>query len=292
LVIVGVILYLMVVAFGLTVALLPPVRIRVLLSVNALIRRTICRCDAVLHRGLSQTDRTFGSIQSALLETALVIRRHALGLGLSAAVLLALPMGAALWRGAHAFDGFDHTARHEVNAQVAALLAGEQLVAPQPLPPGLFTTKEVEQAHPLVGSASRQWELLDADFRQRLLVVFKMMREQHGHEMVLIEGYRSPQRQAELAALGPSVTRAAPGQSYHQHGLAADCAFIVNGRIVISERDPVAARGYERLGEVAQAAGLTWGGGWQRLRDLGHVELRRAGVLDQRPDRSSEAAGT
>jgi peptidoglycan LD-endopeptidase CwlK len=48
-----------------------------------------------------------------------------------------------------------------------------------------------------------------------------------------------------------------------------------NGKLVISERDPWAMKGYELYGEVAQRAGLTWGGRWQN-RDLGHVELRKA----------------
>jgi peptidoglycan LD-endopeptidase CwlK len=180
----------------------------------------------------------------------------------------------------HGYDGFDHTASHAMNPQVAALLDGEQLVPPPALPPEMFMTREVQSAKPLVATASRQWELLDAEFRQRLLAVFKIMREQHNVEMVLIEGYRSPERQAALAALGPTVTHAGAGRSYHQHGLAADCAFLFDGRVVISEQDARAARAYEQYGEVARSLGLVWGGGWRSLKDLGHVELRRAGVLD------------
>lgn len=199
---------------------------------------------------------------------------------LSLALLLGLPALALLGRQWHAYDGFDHTASRAVNPQVAALLDGEQLVPPPPLPPELFLTREVQSAKPMVATASRQWELLDADFRQRLLATFKLMREKHNYEMVLIEGYRSPERQAALAALGPTVTHAGAGRSYHQHGLAADCAFLIDGRIVISEQDARAARGYELYGELAQSLSLVWGGGWRSLKDLGHVELRRPGVLD------------
>lgn len=180
----------------------------------------------------------------------------------------------------HGYDGFDHTASRAINTQVTALLDGEQLVPPAPLPPEFFLTPEVQAARPMVATASRQWELLDAEFRQRLLAVFKLMREKHNYEMVLIEGYRSPERQAALAALGPGVTHAGAGRSYHQHGLAADCAFLIDGRIVISEQDARAARGYELYGELAQSLGLVWGGGWRSLKDLGHVELRRHGVMD------------
>ncbi|MCE1239547.1 MAG: M15 family metallopeptidase [Azonexaceae bacterium] len=165
-----------------------------------------------------------------------------------------------------------------VDRQITVLLNGEQLVPPAPLPPEMFTTQEVEMVRPDVVHASRNWDLLQADFRQRLLVVFKLMQERHGYEMVLIEGYRSPQRQAQLFEKGAHVTQAGANMSYHQYGLAADSAFLRDGKVVISERDPWAMRGYELYGQVAEQVGLTWGGRWKML-DLGHVELRKAGVL-------------
>jgi peptidoglycan L-alanyl-D-glutamate endopeptidase CwlK len=58
--------------------------------------------------------------------------------------------------------------------------------------------------------------MLDTEFAQRLLLVFKMMREQHGYEMTILEGYRSPGRQDVLSKLGPNVTNAKAWQSYHQ----------------------------------------------------------------------------
>ncbi|MBI5256110.1 MAG: M15 family metallopeptidase [Burkholderiales bacterium] len=194
-------------------------------------------------------------------------------------LLLAVPALALALRGWWRLDGFDHTATRVVDERVAALLQGEQLVPPPPLPPELFSTRELELSRPLVGTASRQWELLDEDFRRRLLLVFKLLRQQHGYEAVLLEGYRSPERQQALAALGPTVTQAGAFESYHQHGLAADVAFLREGRIVISERDEWAMRGYEHYGALAASVGLTWGGQWRGLKDYGHVELRRPGVL-------------
>jgi D-alanyl-D-alanine carboxypeptidase len=203
-------------------------------------------------------------------------RGHATARFASAALVLAgLPALAMTLRWWQPFDGYDHTVAREVNAQVAALLAGEQLVAPQPLPPALFATPEVERAWPLAATASREWALLDPEFRQRLLLTMQLMRERHGIEMVLLEGYRSEERQAQLAALGPHVTLAAAGASRHQAGLAADCAFLFDGRVIVDEKHPRAARAYALYGEVAQATGLTWGGSWRNLVDLGHVELRR-----------------
>ena len=147
----------------------------------------------------------------------------------------------------------------------------------------MFTTREVELIRPAIRDASRDWNLLDADFRQRLLLVYKIMRDEHGYEMALLEGFRSPDRQAKLAAMGSNVTQAGAYQSYHQYGLAADSAFFRDGKLVISEKDPWAMRGYELYGQTAESVGLVWGGRWKMM-DLGHVELRRKGVLGKRPD--------
>ncbi|WYX18186.1 M15 family metallopeptidase [Achromobacter xylosoxidans] len=162
--------------------------------------------------------------------------------------------------------------------RIQALLTGERLVPPPPLPPEVFTTREVELVRPNLGGASRDWNLLDADYRQRLLAAYRVMREEHGYEMVLIEGYRSPERQEELASKGSHVTNAGAYQSYHQYGLAADSAFLRDGKVVVSEKDPWAMRGYELFGETAERVGLTWGGRW-KLMDFGHTELRRPGVM-------------
>lgn len=186
---------------------------------------------------------------------------------------LCVASGVALgWRNVLFFDD----AAQPVDAKVAALLRGEQLVPPPALPPEVFATAEVELVRPLTREGSRDWGALDPDFRHRLLLVFRLMKERHGYEMALLEGYRSPERQARLAALGPAVTRAGAHQSYHQYGLAADNAFYRAGRLVISEKDAWAMEGYRLYGELAESLGLVWGGRW-RLRDYGHVEYRKPG---------------
>ena len=122
------------------------------------------------------------------------------------------------------------------------------------------------------------WGLLHPDFSQRLLLAFKIMKEKHGYDMALLEGYRSPARQDQLAKAGGHVTNARAFQSWHQYGLAADCAFLREGKLVISEKDPWAMRGYQLYGEVAESLGLTWGGRWTMM-DFGHIELRMRGVM-------------
>jgi peptidoglycan L-alanyl-D-glutamate endopeptidase CwlK len=201
-------------------------------------------------------------------------RRHAAIVLIAVCLLVLPPLLVFSLRGLHTLDAFDDTRASEPDAVIAALLRGEHLVPPPALPPEVFTTAEVQRERPALGSADRRWDALEADFRQRLLLVYRLMREEHGYEMVLIEGYRSPERQDQLAAMGSHVTMASAWQSHHQHGLAADSAFMRSGVLVISERDPWAAKGYQLYGEVAQRVGLTWGGRWQNV-DLGHVELRK-----------------
>lgn len=211
---------------------------------------------------------------------------HAVGAVLLVAAPTLLVFGL---RGPAIFDFGDEERMTE--RQIAILLEGEQLVPPPPLPPAVFTTREVERVRPDIVHASRNWRLLDAEFTQRLLVVFKLMEERHGYRMALIEGYRSPERQARLFEQGSHVTQARANMSYHQHGLAADLAFFRDGKVVISERDPWAMRGYELYGEIAEQVGLTWGGRW-KMRDLGHVELRRKGVLGRATGAPEPAPGS
>jgi peptidoglycan L-alanyl-D-glutamate endopeptidase CwlK len=125
---------------------------------------------------------------------------------------------------------------------------------------------------PRPGTVNRDWRLLDDDFARRLALVFKIMKQVHGYDMALVEGYRSAERQDALAEAGAHVTRVIGFQSYHQHGLAADCAFLRDGKLAISEQDPWTMRGYRLYGAVAESVGLRWGGRWA-MRDFGHAEL-------------------
>lgn len=205
------------------------------------------------------------------------LRRHSLLWAGGVLLLLLPPFAAVLFSGKSMLQGFEDSGR-DANLQVSELLRGELLVPPPPLPPDFFTSQEVTQVRPMLVSASRNWQLLNSEYTQRLLLVFKIMKEKYDYDMTILEGYRSPERQNMLAALGPSVTNVAAFQSYHQFGLAADCAFMRYGKLVISEKDPWAMQGYRLYGEVAESVGLTWGGRWKMM-DLGHTELHLPGVL-------------
>ncbi|HWW08146.1 M15 family metallopeptidase [Collimonas sp.] len=226
----------------------------------------------------SQTTKSFSqNLHASRLSSWQFIKRHYLVLFAGTAVVLIPPLIAWTLSSKTMLGSYDDSGQ-VVNQQIAALLEGEQLVPPPPLPPEVFTTQEVAQVRPMLDTASRNWQALDADFTQRLLMTFKIMKEKYGYDMVIIEGYRSPERQNALAQMGGSVTNAKAFQSYHQYGLAADSAFMRSGKLVITEKDPWAMRGYQLYGEVAESVGLTWGGRWKMM-DLGHVEFRKPGVM-------------
>ena len=258
--------------------LFPASRHAVLESMATLGRSSGERWRCVQQRGGARSAGWGRAARFGWQSAAAWLRRHLLLTGAAAALLIVPVLLALMLSGRTMLGGYDGADSYAVNSQVLDLLKGEQLTAPAPLPPLFFTTAEVLQVRPMLDSANRNWLLLDADFAQRLLLVFKIMREQHGYDMAILEGYRSPERQDMLAAAGPSVSNARAFQSYHQFGLAADCAFLRDGKLLISEKDPWALQGYRLYGEVAESVGLNWGGRWTMM-DFGHTELRRPGAI-------------
>ncbi|MFM0504195.1 M15 family metallopeptidase [Paraburkholderia caffeinilytica] len=256
--------------------LLPAVRASLLGAALAIHGRVMRGASQGALRARGQLARSAKISQSTAADMQKLLAKRRLLIFTTTGILATPPLVALALRGRQLFQ-FDDTARVP-DEKIAALLNGEQLVPPPPLPPEVFATQEVEQIRPALKDASRDWNLLDADFRTRLLLVYKIMHEQYGYEMALLEGYRSPERQNRLAQMGGNVTNAAAFQSYHQYGLAADNAFLRDGKLVISEKDPWAMRGYQLYGQTAEQVGLTWGGRW-KLMDLGHVEYHKPGFV-------------
>lgn len=273
----SVLMFFLLTCFCAWLALFPTGRDLVAQSMGAIGRRFQQHLRGGYRQGAEQAQGLGRNARGAARAGIAFLRRRYL-LALSAVVLVIVPTMLALMLSGRGMLGAYDSDSHAVNDQVADLLKGEQLAAPAQLPPLMFTTAEVTLVRPMLDSANRNWQLLDPAFTRRLLTVFKVMKEQHGYDMAILEGYRSPERQNALALAGSSVTNAKAFQSYHQFGLAADCAFLRDGKLVISERDPWAMRGYRLYGEAAEAAGMTWGGRWAMM-DFGHTELRVAGTV-------------
>lgn len=117
------------------------------------------------------------------------------------------------------------------------------------------------------GPMDRDLGKLDPEFRARLGRVMERMDKEFGHQVQMVEGYRSPERQAELFQRG----RTQPGpvvtwtqDSLHSHGRAADLQ--IDG----SWENPQA---YARLQRIAREEGLQTLG----AKDAGHLQLSDEG---------------
>lgn len=218
----------------------------------------------------------FGRHRTILLVTALLVT--ALLLAVPPLIILQLRQQVAL-------DGFERGAEANTNSHVLGLLRGERLAPPPELPPAVFVAAEAEllrsgaaasasEAPQAISSADRKWNRIDPAFQQRVLAIYQVMRDRYGYEMVLVEGYRSPERQAALARKGGSTTRAGAGQSCHQYGLAVDSALYRDGKLQWDMGDAWTKRGYFLYGQLAAEAGLEWGGSWRSIKDYVHLELK------------------
>lgn len=118
-----------------------------------------------------------------------------------------------------------------------------------------------------------QWDGVQPELRSTLERIALQMKGE-GYDLRLMEGYRSEQRQAALLASQTGVTQVGPGSSCHNHGWAADMVIYKRGRPSWDLRDEQVRQGYQRFGELAQQAGLRWGGAWKSFQDMPHVEMR------------------
>ena len=146
---------------------------------------------------------------------------------------------------------------------------GRALIPPPPLPPSIFIGTERGNLE----TADRDWNKLEPAFMQTLLEIFARM-EARGYPLALVEGYRSPDRQDQLAQGEQKITNARAFHSMHQFGLAADVAPIRNGKIAFNLGDAWTKAAYLALGEEASSSKLIWGGAWA-LQDYGHIQSRK-----------------
>lgn len=93
-----------------------------------------------------------------------------------------------------------------------------------------------------------------------------------GIEVIVTSTLRDHASQAALYAQGRTapgkiVTRAKPGQSWHNHACAFDFVPIVNGKAMWND-----AKAFESCGIIAESLGLEWAGRWKRMRELAHCQ--------------------
>lgn len=93
-----------------------------------------------------------------------------------------------------------------------------------------------------------------------------------GLELRITQTLRTMDQQAKLYAQGrtlpgPIVTKARPGQSAHNFGMAFDICF-AGKKPYPPEHDPR----WSQAGEIGKSVGLVWGGSWRGFKDRPHFE--------------------
>lgn len=64
------------------------------------------------------------------------------------------------------------------------------------------------------------------------------------------------------------VTKAGPGQSAHNYGLAVDCVPMIAGKPVWDSKHPA----WQTYGRLVREAGMVWAGDWRRFREYPHAQ--------------------
>jgi peptidoglycan L-alanyl-D-glutamate endopeptidase CwlK len=84
-------------------------------------------------------------------------------------------------------------------------------------------------------------------------------------DVIPVSFYRTIEEQKMLVAQGKSRTL----KSKHLQWLACDLVIVRDDQIVWER-----CKEYDTLGSIAESLGLIWGGRWQSLNDIYHVELK------------------
>jgi len=110
------------------------------------------------------------------------------------------------------------------------------------------------------------------------IVQVELMLAPKGVTVEVISGLRSWSAQAALYAQGRTkpgriVTKARPGSSWHNYGLAIDLGLFKNG-IYLDERKPAESdKLYAEIGRIAEANGIEWAGHWKSFAENPHFQV-------------------
>lgn len=107
-------------------------------------------------------------------------------------------------------------------------------------------------------------------FVLKAAIAFMEDLEKLGIEAGIFSGYRSFDQQAALFAKGRTapgkiVTNSAPGNSYHNYGLAIDVVFLKNGSWTW-------VGDFGAISLIGKARGFSWGGNWE-WKDFCHFQM-------------------
>ena len=166
---------------------------------------------------------------------------------------------------------------HLATLCITMLLVGCTTVQPKtkPLASSPVASKPHGKIYLFFHPKERFWQGTHPDLRSKVEAIQQVMADE-GFDLRPTEGFRSPERQAQLLAANTGVTQVGAWSSCHNYGLALDAAIFIDGKPSWDIGIPKVLAGYERYGQLAEQLGLTWGGRWTSPKDYPHVELTKA----------------
>ena len=121
------------------------------------------------------------------------------------------------------------------------------------------SVEKLNELHPKVREDFRSFiEECEQQFGITIRIV-SAMRTMEEQEKIYAQGRTSP---------GPIVTKAIPGSSYHNYGLACDLLpLTTDGKLDYSYQQ-------YKWANIAEQWGITWGGSWTGFKDPDHWEAK------------------
>lgn len=106
----------------------------------------------------------------------------------------------------------------------------------------------------------------------------ELMLAPKGVTVEVISGLRSWSAQAALYAQGRTkpgkiVTKARPGSSWHNYGLAIDLGLFQNGVYLDEKMSAYADKLYTEIGALAGKMGIEWAGNWKSFQETPHFQV-------------------
>ncbi len=103
--------------------------------------------------------------------------------------------------------------------------------------------------------------------------------DKYGVTLEVLSGTRSYAQQAALYAQGRTrpgkiLTKAPPGSSWHNYGLAVDLGLFKAGKYLDRTSPKLADKIYVELGALAKSMGIEWAGYWTSFTETPHFQYR------------------
>ena len=104
--------------------------------------------------------------------------------------------------------------------------------------------------------------------------VLAQLTDEAGIDLLIYCTRRTMDEQAALYAIGRDrpgriVTRAKPGQSAHNYGLAIDAVPMLHGKPQWASTSPL----WKQYGDLCAKAGMEWAGKWTTFKEYPHAQM-------------------